>query len=213
MFSLHQMSVPVTPVRQPLKWLITLAGRGDEAEEEARDVVPGEARGWFGQSVVFPPGYVDGRTIAVVEHPEGELFPTLSASVRQAAEVLWYDSLDAAVPITRRDQGSEYIFIVDIDTFRSVATAFTQLQRFRESHPRIPVVMASRHFQRNDFSSERRILADASVQIQSGSIAVALAIASAIENHCPARANIPPVFQNRSRIVFRHRPAAIRATA
>jgi hypothetical protein len=212
MFSLHQMSVPVTPVRQPLKWLISLAGRGDEAEEEARDVVPGEARGWFGQSVVFPPGYVDGRTIVVVEHPEGELFPTLSASVRQAAEVLWYDSLDA-VPITRRDQGSEYIFIVDIDTFRSVATAFTRLQRFRESHPRIPVVMASRHFQRNDFSSERRILADASVQIQSGSFAVALAIASAIENHSSVKSALPRLFEHPSMPVFRHSPAAIRATA
>lgn len=213
MFSLHYASVPAASARQSRKWRMSLTGRTDEAEEGTATAGPGEPRGWFGQSVVFPPGYVDGRTIVVVEHAGGDLFPTLSATVRQAAEVLIFDSLDAAVPAARRDRFAEFIFVVDIDIFRTVTTAFQQLQRFRETHPRIPVVMASRHFQRNDFSTGRRILADASVQIQSGTIAVALAIASAVENHCPARTDRPRVFQNPSRIVFRHRPAAIRAVA
>lgn len=75
------------------------------------------------------------------------------------------------------------IAVVDIDMFGDLGIAVEDLSTFRREAPMVPVVIGSRDFKCNDFSSERSMIADSSMVLPASKEDFGMAIGAAINNH------------------------------
>lgn len=75
------------------------------------------------------------------------------------------------------------LLLCDIDGFDQLEQAVEALVQFRRDHPDVTVVVASKGFGAHDFGVERAMLADASVKLPAGKVAMGLVLGAAISNH------------------------------
>ena len=75
------------------------------------------------------------------------------------------------------------LLLCDIDGFDELEQAVEALVQFRRDYPDVTVVVASKGFGAHDFGVERAMLADASVKLPTGKVAMGLALGAAISNH------------------------------
>lgn len=79
--------------------------------------------------------------------------------------------------------GQRPILLVDIKALGAMDQAVDTLVRYRAANPGHPVVIASGHFERHDFSCSRAPIADASLRLPVSRPQLALALGAAITNH------------------------------
>lgn len=75
------------------------------------------------------------------------------------------------------------VLVIDIDSFESLQEAVRALHSFRRRRPEIPVLIASATLARNDFSTERCSIADASLRLPCTSVSLALGVGAAVANN------------------------------
>ncbi|MCR8726658.1 hypothetical protein [Frigidibacter sp. ROC022] len=160
-------------------WALGFLGR---EERDVRDVPRVRADEDAGFELLRR-GALSDRKILVVGRAGGELMPLVLGMTEYAIDVRHFDSFEAAAHLVWERTQSEYVIVVDIDTFSSTSAAVEALRLFRQAHPGTVVVIASAFFARHDFSGERRAIADASVRLPCGRVGISLAIACGIENN------------------------------
>lgn len=73
--------------------------------------------------------------------------------------------------------------VCHIDDFAEVEDVIDDLRDFRESTPTVPLLLVSSHFARDDLSTERLAICDASVRNDCRASALDVAISAAIQNN------------------------------
>lgn len=96
-------------------------------------------------------------------------------------------SLTDAGHYLSNDRARGQALVVNLDSFASLDDAVVSLMAFRRDHPQVTVVIASRSFQRDDLSPERRVIADASLRLPTSSARLGLAISHAKRHNQAAR--------------------------
>ena len=74
---------------------------------------------------------------------------------------------------------NDRVLVINLDGFASLDAAVTALMAFRQELPDVAVVIASRRFQRDEFSPERRAIADVSLKLPASAGRLTLAIGQA----------------------------------
>lgn len=78
--------------------------------------------------------------------------------------------------------GSETILLVDLDAFEDIEEAVEMLLELRKSSPFFTVVMLSSTFDRNDFSDERKAIADCSLRLPTNATTLGISLGAARTN-------------------------------
>lgn len=127
---------------------------------------------------------VGDRDILVLDDRSGFISDRAPVIGRVARSVAFATSTEATLEaIAGRKGNDDLLLVIDIDSFDSASRAVTCLSEFRRRKPAIPVVIASRDFARNDFSTERAAIADASLRLPCTSVSLALGVGAAVANN------------------------------
>jgi hypothetical protein len=137
--------------------------------------------------VTLLPSNLGNRKIFFTATDDSDLGTMLGALVGKTDNVLKFDSFAAAATVAGRNGAEGGLLVVDIDHFPRTTDVVDSLLSFRKRHPGVVVVIASTTFARHDFSTERRVIADASVRLPCGNSALGLAMSSALDNNRYAR--------------------------
>jgi hypothetical protein len=114
----------------------------------------------------------EGGQVFIVHLDDGLLGTLPSHTSRQG-------SLDAVAARLSQDVEGPATLVIGIDALGGLQDAVEALLAFRADWPEVGIVIASHHFKRDDFSPERRAIADASLRLPATQSRLGLAIAAA----------------------------------
>ena len=127
-------------------------------------------------------------TIVLVDNGQGALLNAVEHQGAEHAQMVHAATLaDTEARLARQPQGNMTI-VVSLDAFDCLNGAVDQLMAFRQRHPGVAVVIASYQFKRDDFSPERRAIADASIKLPASASRLGLAVSSARRHNAASRA-------------------------
>ncbi|MBT3141733.1 hypothetical protein DS909_19325 [Phaeobacter gallaeciensis] len=114
-----------------------------------------------------------------------------ASTLNQHARTLTYFSNpeQAWLRVSRLDASST-VFFIDIDSFDEMDNVVNKLIELRKCEPALTIVILSSTFARNDFTAERKAIADCSLRLPTTTTALGLSIGAARSN-TRARATWP----------------------
>jgi DNA-binding NarL/FixJ family response regulator len=89
-------------------------------------------------------------------------------------------ALAASYPISRAQPDH---VIIDLETAGGIASAYSDLRKFRDQHPDLPVILLSNEFAGDDFSTDRLALCDISLRAPFSFDALRFALREAVVNN------------------------------
>jgi CheY-like chemotaxis protein len=131
---------------------------------------------------LITPHLISDRDILVVEEGFGPLYGSVKSVATAALSVSRFDNFERAFNSALSRRTSATLLVVDIDMFADMAEAVERLLALKQALPQVPVVICSTTFSTNNFSLQRRAIADASLRLPSCDVTLALAIESGIQN-------------------------------
>ncbi len=78
--------------------------------------------------------------------------------------------------------GHKTVFAIDLDALGHIDKAVPKLMHLRRLNPLLSVVLMSAHFKRDDLSSERKAIADASIRLPANASGILRGIGYAVNN-------------------------------
>lgn len=182
--------------RMPAAWRIL-----DRLGQAARLVVSGDAgqqtapfnddvlHGHKGSCDLVASDLIDGREVFVIDGAARQFFDQVDRLATSAADVHWAPDTDAAMHMILHSPARECLLIVNIDALDDVTLTVERMLALRMLLPDVPVVLASETFKKNDFTTERTAITDASLRLPCSEAALAIAIEASVTNRAqsPAR--------------------------
>ncbi len=114
----------------------------------------------------------------------GDLPPQLRGSLNELATIARGRTYASGLPAVCKQldlrQGARTLLVLKVS---EPSSDLEMLLSLRQRFPETVVVIVSPEFTRNDFSCERLAICDASLRLEAGSVAFAVAISAAIANH------------------------------
>jgi hypothetical protein len=132
---------------------------------------------------LISPNLIHNSVIYVVDYPSGDLPAGVSDVAAAAISVLTFDSFGAALRMLARDMHSNVVLVVNIDVFPDLEDAIENLLGAKNMVSTVPIVICSKAFSVNNFSLQRRAIADSSLRLPCNDVSLALAIESGIMNN------------------------------
>ena len=104
-----------------------------------------------------------GPLIALVGLKDASLHKIRDFSRDAGVEILLFDTsaLSASYPIARAKPD---LVIIDLETAGGIASAYSDLRKFRDQHAQIPVILLSHEYAGDDFGTDRLALCDISLR-------------------------------------------------
>ncbi len=123
-----------------------------------------------------------GPLMVLVGVKDASLHKIRDFSRDAGAEVLLLDAtaLEASYPISRAQPD---LVIIDLETAGGIASAYSDLRKFREQHADLPVILLSNEFAGDDFSTDRLALCDISLRAPFSFDALRFALREAAVNN------------------------------
>ena len=114
----------------------------------------------------------------------GDMPPQLRGSLNELERIvrdrIHASGIPAVCKLLELRQGTRTLLVLEVtEPSSDLETLLSIRQRF----PETVIVIVSPEFTRNDFSCERLAICDASLRLEAGSVAFAVAISAAISNH------------------------------
>lgn len=131
---------------------------------------------------LLAPHLIDDSDIYIVDLPGGDLFRKVVNVAGAARSITSLDSVAAVVSRKMHNVHAKAILVINIDIIADMSDAVEQLLAVKIQLPFVPVVICSRTFAKNNFTLQRRAIADASLRLPCNDVSMALAIESAITN-------------------------------
>ncbi|UWQ96797.1 hypothetical protein K3728_06115 [Rhodobacteraceae bacterium M385] len=101
----------------------------------------------------------------------------------RAASYRVVTTLEEATKGLCENMAEHQMIFCDIDAFTDKIQAIDALRDFRNHYPSVSLIIGSRTFSRNDFSTDRGIIGDVSLRLPAGRPAVALAVNASPSNN------------------------------
>lgn len=138
---------------------------------------------------LIAPELIEDRTIYIVDQTGGTLYPKVSkypkvsnvAATAKSFET--FASLEDAAEAAMDKSHDSVALVLNIDLIVDMNDAVEQLIAVKLALPDVPVIICSRTFSKNNFSLQRRAIADASLRLPCTDVSLALAIESGILNN------------------------------
>lgn len=122
------------------------------------------------------------RDIYVLDDTNRELLQRVDDVAAAARSVTAVDSLEDAVILAMKNTPASALFVINIDIFNNTEDAVLRLLAAKNLLGDTPVIICSTAFAINNFSSQRRAIADASLRLPCSNASLAIAIESGINN-------------------------------
>lgn len=132
---------------------------------------------------LIAPDLIDDSAIYIVDQSGGTLSAKVSHVALTAKSVTSFASIDAAVATAMDNPDENVALVLNIDLIADMHDAVEQLLAVKLALPDVPVIICSRTFAKNNFSLQRRAIADASLRLPCTDVSLALAIESGILNN------------------------------
>ncbi|MBR2655611.1 MAG: hypothetical protein IKD58_03820 [Loktanella sp.] len=132
---------------------------------------------------LISPHLIDNSDVYVVDQISGALFHKVDTVAAASRSVAAFENLADALMLASQNMQSNVILIVNIDIAGDLDSIVEQLLAARVELPEMPVIICSETFSTNDFTAQRRAIADSSLRLPSSDTWVALAIESGISNN------------------------------
>jgi hypothetical protein len=174
-------------------WVRALSGERAVTGQDAVAPIPAapdpEAAGPMGAARHLLGAEVCARKILLVADPASQMLD----------HAVWLDDHTGGVILCNglgqvREHGAQLgdaaIVLIGIDHFTDLDTAIEALAEFRMAAPGLPVVIGSIRFDRPDLSTQRAMIADASIRLPVGRPQLALALGAAVTNHRAVRSRL-----------------------
>lgn len=121
--------------------------------------------------------------IVVAPREASSLINNVDWLAERAASYRVVTTLEEATKGLCESMAEQQMIFCDIDAFTDKIQAIDALRDFRNHYPSVAMVIGSRTFSRNDFSTDRGIIGDASLRLPAGRPAVALAVNASPSNN------------------------------
>lgn len=131
---------------------------------------------------LFAPHLISRRDIYVLDNRSGQLCDRVNVVAAAARSVTAFDSFEDAVTLALTKMKSNTLLVVNIDVFPDMEDAVETLLAAKNLLGNVPVVICSTTFAKNNFSLQRRAIADASLRLPCSDASLALALESGINN-------------------------------
>jgi len=131
---------------------------------------------------LIDPDLINARDVYVVDYEDGLLFDQVDLVAIGAASVEARSNVEDVFSTIISMPADNLLVVVNIDTVGDIDQAVDSLFALKTARPDIPVVIASATFQKNNFTSQRRSIADASVRLPCSCAALADAIEAGVLN-------------------------------
>lgn len=132
---------------------------------------------------LIAPELIEDSAIYIVDQTGGSLFSKVSSVAVTADSVETFASIDAAVEAAVENTHDNVALVLNIDLIADMQDAVERLIAIKTALPDVPVIICSRTFSKNNFSRQRRAIADASLRLPCTDVSLALAIESGILNN------------------------------
>ena len=132
---------------------------------------------------LIAPELIEDSAIYIVDQTGGTLYHKISNVAVTANSVKPFASIEDAVETAVKNPHDNVVLVLNIDLIADMHDTVEQLIAVKVALPDVPVIICSRTFSKNNFSLQRRAIADASLRLPCTDVSIALAIESGILNN------------------------------
>jgi hypothetical protein len=132
---------------------------------------------------LIAPELIEDTAIYIVDQTGGTLYPKVSNVAVTAKSIETFASLEDAAEAAMDTLHESVALLLNIDLIVDMNDAVEQLIAVKLALPDVPVIICSSTFSKNNFSLQRRAIADASLRLPCTDVSLALAIESGILNN------------------------------
>lgn len=131
---------------------------------------------------LIAPDLIDAREVYVVDYEDGLLFDQVDLVAAAAVSVSSVPNVETLLLTVLSKVADNALVVINVDTVGDTDEAIESLMGLKMLCPDLPVIICSTKFSRNNFTQERKIIADASVRLPCSCAALALGIEAGLQN-------------------------------